>query len=237
MEIPYAMCAVSAANVTFALEKRSAADPRLCGGDVFEVHRHGSEGSTFLLADVSSKGDLGRRHAELVRRRFRAAAHAERSPARILSALNRIVFDGRRNSGNATFASAIVATVDRRRQVLTYSSGGHEAGILIRDENHRHLLADGPVLGVVPAAAFLDRVEVFDRRARLVVATDGFTECREPSGRRRQFGTAGIVSAALSAPRSSCGFMARSIALSADRFTAQTYRDDATLAVVALDET
>ena len=220
-----------AANICHAIEKRSACDEKYRGGDVFEVVA-ASRYSTLLLADVSSKGTLSLEHTEVIRRRFRDAVWNERSPARILEILNGVVLDDKNNPDRVTFASAIVATFDRESPALTYSSAGHDIGLIIRGNAHQHLVPSGPVLGVIPAAAFFDRSESFDSDASLIVATDGFTECREPS-RIRQFGTTGIVRAAMSSSQGSCSSIARAIALSADRFTATIYRDDATLAVIA----
>jgi serine phosphatase RsbU (regulator of sigma subunit) len=221
-----------AANICHAIEKRSACDEKYRGGDVFEVVA-ASRYSTLLLADVSSKGTLSLEHTEVIRRRFRDAVWNERSPARILEILNGVVLDDKNNPDRVTFASAIVATFDRESPALTYSSAGHDIGLIIRGNAHQHLVPSGPVLGVIPAAAFFDRSESFDSDASLIVATDGFTECREPSRSLRQFGTTGIVKAAISSSRASCSSIARAIALSADRFTSTIYRDDATLAVIA----
>jgi sigma-B regulation protein RsbU (phosphoserine phosphatase) len=221
-----------AANICHAIEKRSACDAKFRGGDLFEVVA-GPRYSTLLLADVSSKGALSLVHSKIISRRFRRAALNERSPARILEMLNGVVLDRKTNPDGVTFASAIVATFDRKSPVLTYSSAGHDIGLIIRGNEHQHLVPSGPVLGVIPAAAFFDCSEPFDGDATLIVATDGFTECREPSRSPGQFGTTGIVTAATSSAHSCCFSIARAIAVSADQFTAAIYRDDATLAVIA----
>jgi serine phosphatase RsbU (regulator of sigma subunit) len=149
----------------------------------------------------------------------------ERSPARILEILNGVVLDGKTNPDGVTFASAIVATFDRESPALTYSSAEHDIGVIIRGNAHQHLVPGGPILGVIPAAAFFDCSESFDSDASLIVATHGFSECREPSQSLRQFGTTGIVKAAVSGSQSCCVSIARAIALSADQFTATIYRD------------
>jgi serine phosphatase RsbU (regulator of sigma subunit) len=142
-----------AANICHAIEKRSACDAKFRGGDLFEVVA-GPRYSTLLLADVSSKGALSLVHSKIISRRFRRAALNERSPARILEMLNGVVLDRKTNPDGVTFASAIVATFDRKSPVLTYSSAGHDIGLIIRGNEHQHLVPSGPVLGVIPAAAY-----------------------------------------------------------------------------------
>jgi len=67
----------------------------------------------------------------------------------------------------------------------------------------------------------------------LLIASDGFTECRSDDDRRRQFGTTGIVRALAATASHSHGSASRAVAARADSFTSRRYDDDATLAAVA----
>jgi serine phosphatase RsbU (regulator of sigma subunit) len=220
------------ACVRFAVETRNAIDLTMRGGDIFEVHLRSDGSAALLIADVSSKGALSIVHTEMMRRTFRMCASTERSPAVMMAMLNRLRFDGPPPTANVTFASAIIVAIERSTMICRYASAGHDIGLLFRDRAHRHLAPTGPVLGVIPDAVYTDCIEPFGNRDFLVLATDGFTECRDNTNQSRQFGTSGIARAVSDTALHSGATLSRALALSIDDFTAGNYRDDATLAVI-----
>lgn len=215
------------AGVVRELATRQAADPRRRGGDVFAYAAHPG-GSTILLADVSSKGHLGYRHAAAVRDAFLRAVARRSSPAHTLRELNRLPFAGA-GDGSVVFASAVVVLIAARGG-LVYAAAGHDGALVVRGRHHRHLVPTGPVLGVFGDVAFAEAAVEFDAGDRLALATDGVLEARDPSDGERCFGTLGIV-------RVLCRFgtaaSAREVMDACDRHCQGEYRDDATVAVIA----
>jgi serine phosphatase RsbU (regulator of sigma subunit) len=151
----------------------------------------------------------------------------------MLSALNRIRLDGPPPLPNETFASAIVVVIESGAVDCRYASAGHHIGLVAQGTAHRHLMPTGPVLGIIDDATFSDVSEPFSDRDLLLLATDGFTECRSASQPWHQFGTAGIARAIAGTTPHQWATAARLVAANADAFTGGHYRDDATLAVLA----
>jgi sigma-B regulation protein RsbU (phosphoserine phosphatase) len=219
--------------VAVSVETRTAPDPRLRGGDVFDTHQRADGSTSILLADLSSKGSLGIAHAEMLRHAFRRIARTERCPSYMMAELDRLPFNGSAVRSYVTFAAAVIVTIGRATESLCYASAGHDTALIVQGRRHAHLAPTGPVLGVLPDARFADCHVAFGTADLLVLATDGFTECRDETSSSRQFGTTGIVRALGSAPQQSHRSACRAIALQTDVFTGGRYRDDATLAVIA----
>ena len=219
--------------IRFTVEARDAVDHLLRGGDLFEAHLRADGSAAVLIADVSSKGALSVVHTEMMRRAFRMCATTERSPATMMSMLNRLRFDGPQSNGNVTFAAAIIVAMERGAMICRYASAGHD---IVEDRRQRHLVPTGPVLGILPDAVYTDCLEPFGGDDLLVLATDGFTECRGNAQRADQFGTSGLAHAVAEAGTQSCITVMRAVARCADDFTGGDYRDDATLAVIARND-
>jgi phosphoserine phosphatase RsbU/P len=218
--------------VMISVGMRTTQDPGLRGGDVFDIYERADGSATVLIADVSSKGILGIGNAEILREAFRREARNERRPSRIITALNRMPFNGADFTHDVTFASAVIATVSRSTQTLSYASAGHDTALIVHGRRHVHLAPTGPILGVIPDAVYEEADVRFGTTDLLVVATDGFTECRSESNRASQFGTTGILRALRSDANQSHRSACRAVVHEADVFTGGTYSDDATLAVI-----
>ena len=203
------------------------------GGDIFELLQRADGSAVILIADISSKGALSVVHTELMRRAFRMCATTQRSPAAVMSTLNRLRFDGPPPNASVTFAAATIVAVERGAATCRYASAGHDIGLFVRGRSHRHLVPTGPILGIFPDAVYVNCLEPFGDRDVLILATDGFTECRREASGSPQFGTTGIAHAAAALSTNSCTEVSRSIVRRADEHTGGYYRDDATLAVIA----
>jgi sigma-B regulation protein RsbU (phosphoserine phosphatase) len=219
--------------VAFSLETRTALDEHRRGGDVFDAYDRADGSSTIFLGDVSSKGALGIARAEMLRRAFRASAGKERSPASIMADLNAVPFTGSHRYRGEAFASIFIATVSSATQAMSYASAGHDTALILTGRAHRHLAPTGPVIGVIGHAIYSDCDVAFGGADVLLIATDGFTECRSNDGQRRQFGTTGIVRSLAAKASHSHRSASRAVAAGADAFTARRYDDDATLAAIA----
>jgi hypothetical protein len=220
--------------IRFGVETRIATDAATRGGDLFDVLARADGSVAILIADVSSKDVLGIGHSRMLRAAFRNCAHREHSPAAMLSRFNRVRLDGPPPLCGGTFASALIVAVESGAMHFRYASAGHDIALVVQERSHRHLMPTGPVLGLLDDAIFADSVEPFGPRDRLLLATDGFTECRSKLDGMSQFGTTGIARTMAGASTNSCAVAAYTVAIAADAFTAGHYRDDATVAVIAL---
>jgi sigma-B regulation protein RsbU (phosphoserine phosphatase) len=218
--------------IDVAVERRFAVDVRLRGGDLVDVYDSGEGFACVLLADLSSKGALSVAHAGLLRATFRRAVRSDSSPSAVLASLNRLRFDFDDGCSEA-FATVFVARVGGLAGSICYASGGHDTALVVASRTHVHLAQTGPVIGVMPDARYEDCLADFGSGAVLLLATDGFTECRRDRVPSEQFGTAGIVRALHArtphSPKSACD----AVGASADSFTGGVYRDDATLVAIS----
>jgi sigma-B regulation protein RsbU (phosphoserine phosphatase) len=220
------------ACIEVSVERRSARCDRLRGGDLVDVYHEADGSACVLLADVSSKGIRSIAHVEHLQAEFRRAARVERSPSYIMAALNRLRFESTGDEPEP-FATVFVARFDRAKRLLRYASGGHDTALVFRGGEHRHLKQTGPVIGVIPNAIFRDCSVKFDSGDILVIATDGFTECRRDRAPFEQLGTSGIVRALTAEAAHSPHSVSTVVGAFADAFTGGAYRDDATLVAVA----
>jgi len=218
--------------IEVAVERRSARSGQLRGGDVVDVYRDRDGAASVLLADLSSKGARSAAHVELLLAAYRRAARTERTPSGAMAALNRLRF-GSPDDCLEVFAAVFIARVDRATKTLRYASAGHDTALIVRDRAHRHLEQTGPVIGVIPNAAYGECVEEFDVGDVLLAATDGFTECRRHCAPTQQLGTSGILQALRARARHSPKTACTAVGTFADAFTGSEYRDDATLVAVS----
>jgi serine phosphatase RsbU (regulator of sigma subunit) len=224
---------VDAPFLDYFVAARKAADERHRGGDVFDIVIRADGSSSLLVADVSSKGAPSTEHVSMLRHAFRRSAGATSSPSRIMADLNTLRFQTAPRSLSVIFATAFVAHIERSHRHLLYASAGHVPALLIKGRAHRHLSMTGPLLGVLGQADHAECRVPFERDALLVIATDGFSECRNVARNSMQFGTAGIVRALAFDKTRSSRSAAETIARTADIFTDGHYQDDATVAVAS----
>jgi sigma-B regulation protein RsbU (phosphoserine phosphatase) len=218
--------------VEAAVERRSAPVDRLRGGDVVSLYHDADGSACLLLADLSSKGAKSVAHVDILRGAFLRAARTKLSPSLIIAALNRLHFIST-NDLSETFATVFVARFSRAKRTLRYASGGHDTALIFQGRTHRHLTQTGPIIGVIPHAEYRDRLVDFDLGDILLIATDGFTECRRYRKPSEQLGTSGIVRALQTKIEYSPDSVCSTIGAFADEFTGGEYRDDATLVAIS----
>jgi phosphoserine phosphatase RsbU/P len=220
--------------ITWAMSVRSASRKNARGGDVFEAITHDDGTISILMADLSSKGELAKAQSATLCSAFTRAVEDKLRPAGILAALNRLKLESPSPESDVTCAAAFVATFDVGSRSMIYASAGHDLAMILRDRSHRHLPTTGPVIGVLAHPLFADRYEPLGADDLLVLVTDGVTECRHAQETASQFGTSGIVSAVASARTNGHRAAHDAIVRSLDAFGGGYYRDDATIAVLAL---
>jgi serine phosphatase RsbU (regulator of sigma subunit) len=180
-------------NVALQHAHRSPTDLQRAGGDFALAHRFLDGTTTFIVMDLWAKGAEADHYVALMQSSYDAISLAVRSPARVLSRLNRIFVDELRSRADTEgSASAFVITCDAAGQ-LRYAAAGTDAALLFRGpDHHRHLEPTGPLLGLWERAGYYEQGFTFRLGDLLVVCTDGITEAHARGHNRSQLGTRGL---------------------------------------------
>jgi serine phosphatase RsbU (regulator of sigma subunit) len=143
------------------------------GGDYYDYLRLASGKLGLVIADVSGKG-VG---AALLMAAFQASLRALAGscrPEELLARLNQVMFE---NSPPAKYVTAFYGELDPSSGEFLYVNAGHNAPLLVRGGRALPLEATGPVVGLLPQAAFTVGRERLERGDLLFLYTDGVTEC------------------------------------------------------------
>ncbi len=170
-------------GVAFGTYYRVAFEQEALGGDFYDVHGD-PDAWTAVVGDVCGKGADAAVLTGRVRQSVRTAALVDRSPARILDLVNRVLVAEEAE----TFVTAICARGrrDRDRLLLDLSAAGHPAPWLVRrDGSVEQVPTSGVVLGLVEDAGYADVTVALAPGDTLVLYTDGVLEA---PGRRERFG-------------------------------------------------
>ncbi|OQY28154.1 MAG: hypothetical protein B6244_08120 [Candidatus Cloacimonetes bacterium 4572_55] len=169
------------------------------GGDYFDIIRQKNGGVVFIIADVSGKGvPAAFRMAEL-KGVFQTLSRLRRSPKRILTEANEIIYE---EWDPKQFVSLAYAVVDIKWNSMELCRAGHEPILLIREGRLTRLEPSGIALGLTKEHLFEAKLD--ERRYRLfkgdklVFYTDGLTESTnrsdEPYGEERLYDLLGAIS-------------------------------------------
>ena len=158
------------------------------GGDLYDVFSLDKKTIAFAIADVSGKGISASLLMAICQTHLRHFAKAERSPAKVLSAINAAMESTMQRD---MFITMIYAVLDLETERLTMARAGHELP-LFYDRHSDGKLDVGPIqspgmaIGMVPAEIFdtviCDTDIHFGDEDALLLYTDGVTESVNPSG-------------------------------------------------------
>ena len=158
---------------------------RVVGGDFYDAFQLPGLGGRIglIIADVTGKGLTAALMMAFTRAVHRAAAYNGSGPADWLERTNRVLV---RDARTGLFVTAIAATVDPSRGVLTYASAGHEPALMARwgAQSVDELPAGGMLLGLAERAPTDDREVLFERGDLAVLYTDGVTDAVDADGTR-----------------------------------------------------
>jgi serine phosphatase RsbU (regulator of sigma subunit) len=151
------------------------------GGDYYDHLATGAGSLVFMVADVSGHNLAAALLQTAARAAFRAAVHAESSPAQVMRHASRTLHDDLTRA--ELFLTAWLGRFDPATGVLAFSDAGHNPAILLRAATGaiEHLATSGIPVGVHEDSVF-DEIEV--RLApgdTVLVYTDGITET-SPAG-------------------------------------------------------
>jgi hypothetical protein len=149
------------------------------GGDFFDVHERADGCVAFSLGDVSGHG----MPAALLMSMLHGAIHGsssaspDESPDRTAARLNALLAA---KSTGERFASMIACVFDPASGTLRYANAGHPPGLLLERqsglERVARLAEGGPVLGVLPDAAYQASTVETAPGDLLVLFSDGIVE-------------------------------------------------------------
>jgi sigma-B regulation protein RsbU (phosphoserine phosphatase) len=209
---------------------------RHVGGDFYDFYTAAAgavQGVTFAVGDVSGKGMPAALLMAMTRTALRVVTSsmaAERTPQEILSSANTDLYDDFSEVG--MMASVFVGQYDAEQRRLTFANAGHSPVILLAAGGPAQLLvADGPMVGVLPQSLAENQTIPFGPGSVLAVLSDGFNEAVDGGGeffgieRLEQF-----LAAAAHLPAAEIG---RQVFREIERFTGERpQHDDQTLVIL-----
>ncbi|MHA6248141.1 PP2C family protein-serine/threonine phosphatase [Pontibacter sp. CAU 1760] len=161
------------------------------GGDYYDFIEIDQDQFLFCVADVSGKGVP----ASLLMSNFQAGLRTllRQTPdlGKVVEELNNLIY---RNAIAEKFITTFVATYNRKTRELCYVNAGHNAPILLYENDTHALLNDGcTMLGVFDVLPFMTVAKVqVPEKAVLLCYTDGLTEVFDKN--EEEFGIEGTVS-------------------------------------------
>ena len=158
---------------------------RNVGGDFYDVVRLEDGQVGLAIADVSDKGVPAALFMMSSRTLLKGAAIGSADPGDALREVNDLLYD---ENESLMFVTVLYSMYDPASGILTYSSGGHDAPLLVRSDGTATLLplTGGVALGIAPDQGFASREVQLDPGDTVVFYTDGITEAMNADG--EQFG-------------------------------------------------
>jgi serine phosphatase RsbU (regulator of sigma subunit) len=206
----------------------SATEAANVGGDLFDVRKLDDRRGYVLIADISGKGIQAAVDTAMIRYTTAALARSTQDPAEILSGLNSVFMTSR--SSDTSFLIAFLGVFDWQTLSFRYASAGHDGAFLRRDGDVQMLPVTGPAVGITPLPEYATRTLRLHSGDVVVLATDGFTEARNPQ--RLMLTEAGAVEWIRRAQGGSAQDIVDELLRSLNHWTTNVVRDD--LALLAL---
>jgi phosphoserine phosphatase RsbU/P len=142
-------------------------------GDLYDVVALGPARVGILVADVSGHGIPAALVASMVKLAFASQSEHADDPARVLSAMNRVLC-----SHVETFVTAVYVVIDSENRTITSANAGHPPVLIGRADSHIVSREHGCVLGVLPEADYTNEQLTLAPGDRVWLYTDGIPETR-----------------------------------------------------------
>jgi len=167
---------------------------RFVSGDFYTVlERPGSDGLTFLVADVAGKGLAASLLAASLEALCADPIETGLPPHAVLARVSQRLFQ---RTPPEKYATAFLGSLDAPTGRLTHASGGHLPALIVeKGGRHRWIGSTGVPLGLFEGATYPEKVTDIERGSLLVVYTDGFSEAESPS--EEEYGTERILEVCL----------------------------------------
>lgn len=153
------------------------------GGDLYDFYIR-DEKLFFCIGDVSGKGVPASLVMAVTRSLFRTVSAHEKSPQRIVTAMNDSMSDMNESNMFVTFFCGVL---DLQNGHLRYCNAGHNAPVLVRAEGNAELpVVPNLPLGIMPGMNFEEQEADLECGTGLFLYTDGLNEAENPA--HGQFG-------------------------------------------------
>lgn len=153
------------------------------GGDFYDLFPLGSHRWGFMIGDVCGRGPEAARHTALARHTLRTALLLDPDPTRSLAALDQALHAAETDGRFCTAVCGVVSATDGESVTVSVAVAGHPPPLVVRAGGDVEIVAPtGPLLGVVPEAAFEQRPIELRAGDALVMYTDGMIEARGADG-------------------------------------------------------
>lgn len=164
------------------------------GGDAYDFFEMPDGKLGVVVADVSGHSVGSAILVSFVRGVLRTEALRTGSPARLLEAVNGMLYEDL--CASEQFLTMSYFTYDARDGLLTYSCAGHPPAVLLRADCRSEpalIQTEGTAIGLVPAVEFEEKPILFHPGDVLALYTDGVLDARD--AREEPFGLDRFVSA------------------------------------------
>ena len=153
---------------------------RIVGGDLYDFFLMGSDRLCLIIGDVADKGFPSALHMARTITLIRALAKENSTPSEILSAVNQeLCLDNE----ECQFVTVFCGILELDSGDFIYTSGGHDAPILVRDRHVQYLeLETMPPLGIYEDAIFAEHKFKLIANDLILFYTDGITEAMNIDG-------------------------------------------------------
>jgi hypothetical protein len=147
-------------------------------GDFYDFVVLGPSRVGILVADVSGHGIPAALVASMVKLAFSAQIEQAHDPARVLSAMNRILCSHTEH----TFVTAVYAVIDSDRRTITFASAGHPPLLIGRRNVVEESRGNGCLLGFFPDAEYVNGQLTLQDDDCVLLYTDGVPEAQNSKG-------------------------------------------------------
>lgn len=146
-------------------------------GDYFHFVKNREGKLGVAIADVVGKGVPAALSMSMIKYSLDSIAELNKSPKEVLKQLNRVV---EQNIASNMFITMFYIEFNPTRNLLTYSSAGHEPGFFYdaKTEEFTEIEADGLVLGVLDHTDYTEYQIEMNQDDLVILLTDGVTECK-----------------------------------------------------------
>lgn len=153
------------------------------GGDAYDFFEMPDGKLGVVVADVSGHSVGSAILMSFVRGVLRTAALRTGSPARLLEAVNELLYEDL--CASEQFLTMSYFTYDAKDGLLTYSCAGHPPAVFLRAGRRSEpalIQADGMAIGLVPKVEFEEKQILFHPGDVLALYTDGVLDARDAHG-------------------------------------------------------
>lgn len=159
-------------------------------GDLYDIMTMSNDFIGMLVADVTGHGISAAFIATMLKMMFTTYGDDIVSPNWVLETINTqlsgLIPDGK-------FISIFYGIYNSNEKEFSYASGGHPPAFLFRPETGEieRLKAKGSILGIFEGIKFQGLSIKLKKGDKVLLYTDGLTECQAPSGKR--YGEKGLL--------------------------------------------